>query len=288
VDSAALDSAAYKGSPSLKTGLYQLEKTDLFNLLCIPADGRGGDVPDDVYQEALSYCVKRRAMLIVDPKNGWNSVSAMSRLEAREMLLQRLRRTCAAAASVEERLEPARNSTSGASSQRFVSIGTRAIPDLAAAAVIEAWQEWAPAAPDELYASVLVTASADVQRPPAIDLLGSMLGSEADTAQLLNTFVARAGEDPTSAFHKYMSREETIRYWAELEVSDRDEASEETSGHEFLFQKSEFFRRSLPTEAIAQLLRTLADGRLQGQARELDFSPWGGAYNRVRDDATAL
>ena len=35
VDSAALDSAAYKGSQSAKTGLYQLEKTDLFNLLCI-------------------------------------------------------------------------------------------------------------------------------------------------------------------------------------------------------------------------------------------------------------
>jgi uncharacterized protein len=76
VDSAALDSAAYKGSQSLKTGMYQLEKTDLFNLLCIPADGRGGDVPDDVYQEALGYCVKRRALLIIDPKNGWNSVSA--------------------------------------------------------------------------------------------------------------------------------------------------------------------------------------------------------------------
>ena len=85
-----------------------------------------------------------------------------------------------------------------------------------------------------------------------------------------------------------MSREETIRYWADLEVSDRDEASEEASRHEFLFQKSEFFRRFLPTEAIAQLLRNLADGRLQGQARELDFSPWGGAYNRVRDDATAF
>ncbi len=76
VDSDALDSAVYKGSQSGKTGLYQLEKTDLFNLLCVLPNARNGDVPDDVFQEALSYCAKRRAMLIVDPKNGWQSVSA--------------------------------------------------------------------------------------------------------------------------------------------------------------------------------------------------------------------
>ena len=74
-DSAALVSADFRGSVSAKTGIYALENTDLFNLLCILPDARGGDVPDDVYQEALAYCVKRRAMLIVDPKNGWTSVS---------------------------------------------------------------------------------------------------------------------------------------------------------------------------------------------------------------------
>ena len=158
-----------------------------------------------------------------------------------------------------------------------------------AAAVIEAWQEWAPAAPDELYASILVTASADLERPPAIDLLGSMLGSEADTTELLDKFLARAGADPTSAFHKHMSREDTTHYWADLEVTDRDDPGQaETSQHEFRFLKSEFFRRPLPTEAITKLLGHLADGRLQGQSRELDFTPWGGAYNRVRDDATAF
>ena len=158
-----------------------------------------------------------------------------------------------------------------------------------AAAVIEAWQAWAPAAPDELYASMLVTASADIERPPAIDLLGSMLGSEADTTALLDEFLARTGADPTSAFHQHMSREETTRYWADLEVTDRDDpGQEETLQHESLFLKSEFFRRPLPTEAIRQVLRNLADERLHGQSRELDFSPWGGAYNRVRDDATAF
>ncbi|MFB3921941.1 MAG: phage tail sheath family protein [Terriglobia bacterium] len=78
VDSDNLDAAAFKGSQTNKTGMYLLEKADLFNLLCIPPNARGGDVPDDVYQEALSYCVKRRALLIVDSKNAWASVSAAS------------------------------------------------------------------------------------------------------------------------------------------------------------------------------------------------------------------
>jgi phage tail sheath protein FI len=75
-DSAALVSADFRGSISAKTGIYALENADLFSLLCILPDARAGDVPDDVYQEALAYCFKRRAMLIVDPKNGWSSVNA--------------------------------------------------------------------------------------------------------------------------------------------------------------------------------------------------------------------
>jgi phage tail sheath protein FI len=72
-----LDSAAYKGSESKKTGMYQLLKTDLFNLLCIPPAARGGDTAVDVYQEALSLCVKRRAMLLVDPPGAWSAGGAM-------------------------------------------------------------------------------------------------------------------------------------------------------------------------------------------------------------------
>ena len=75
-DSDTLGAADFKGSLGGKTALYALENADLFNLLCITPDARGGDVPDDVYQEALAYCVKRRALLIVDPKGGWTGVSA--------------------------------------------------------------------------------------------------------------------------------------------------------------------------------------------------------------------
>ena len=52
--------------------------------------------------------------------------------------------------------------------------------------------------------------------------------------------------------------------------------------------KSEFFRRPLPEEAIEALVENFQAGRVAGQSRELDFTPWGGAYNRVPADATAF
>lgn len=69
----ALDSA---GLTSADYDLTALDKTDTLNLLCIPPDTRGGDTALAVYSSALSYCVKRRAMLLVDPPAAWSSKSA--------------------------------------------------------------------------------------------------------------------------------------------------------------------------------------------------------------------
>ncbi len=63
----------YEGSRDQKTGLYALEKADLFNLLCIPPDKREGDTPAPVYQTAMAYCAERRAMLIVDAPVSWSA-----------------------------------------------------------------------------------------------------------------------------------------------------------------------------------------------------------------------
>ena len=75
-ESDPLDAGAYKGSEANKTGMYQLLKTDLFNLLCIPPVARGGDTAPAVYQEALTLCVKRRAMLVVDSPAAWSAGGA--------------------------------------------------------------------------------------------------------------------------------------------------------------------------------------------------------------------
>lgn len=56
-----------------KTGLYSLEKADLFNILCIPPYKTDGNVDSSLVGESANYCEKRRAMLIVDPPSGWSS-----------------------------------------------------------------------------------------------------------------------------------------------------------------------------------------------------------------------
>ena len=49
-----------------------------------------------------------------------------------------------------------------------------------------------------------------------------------------------------------------------------------------------FFGRPLPGEAVAALLEAFVEGRAAGESRELDFMPWGGAYNRRRPEETAF
>jgi uncharacterized protein len=75
-NSAALDAAAFEGSPAARKGLYALEKVDLFNLLCVPPDTREGDTPKSFLAKALSYCEQRRAVLLVDPPAAWRDAAA--------------------------------------------------------------------------------------------------------------------------------------------------------------------------------------------------------------------
>lgn len=61
----------FVGNEDNKTGLHALDKADIFNILCIPPDTHGQDVPIGVFQDAEPYCKKRRAILIVDPPVNW-------------------------------------------------------------------------------------------------------------------------------------------------------------------------------------------------------------------------
>jgi len=72
-DGADLSDAEYLGEEAAKTGIYALSKADLFNLLCIPPYSFSSDVAIPVWNEAISYCEKRRAMVIIDPLKEWTT-----------------------------------------------------------------------------------------------------------------------------------------------------------------------------------------------------------------------
>jgi phage tail sheath protein FI len=59
-----------------KEGLYALENTDLFNILCIPPFSAATPTVDPaLVSSAAAYCEKRRAMFLVDPPATWTTTA---------------------------------------------------------------------------------------------------------------------------------------------------------------------------------------------------------------------
>jgi FAD/FMN-containing dehydrogenase len=147
----------------------------------------------------------------------------------------------------------------------------------AAAEVVDAWQRWAPDAPDELAASLLLSASEDPAEPIEVAVFGTLLGEPAELRRLLDGL----GVVPAALAVDVRGYRETKRRMAE--------GDERTGGPpRHGYPKSEFFRAVLPAEVVTALVGHLEADRRPGEARELDFTPWGGAYNRVPATATAF
>jgi FAD/FMN-containing dehydrogenase len=140
-------------------------------------------------------------------------------------------------------------------------------PAEAAAEVIDAWQRWD--APDEVAVSALVTAPADPGLPPVVRVFGI-----ADAVEL---------PEPESATYTRMPYRELKRH-----LADDDPAGAWKPDPGLMYAKSHFFREPLARETIDALVAHLAQDRVPGQSRELDFSPFGGGYARVPGDATAF
>ncbi|MFI6449543.1 hypothetical protein, partial [Kitasatospora sp. NPDC050543] len=73
-DGAPLTAADFlpQGGEADHRGLYALDHLDLFNLLCIPPHQRAQhDVEPGLISAALAYCRRRRAVLLIDPREDW-------------------------------------------------------------------------------------------------------------------------------------------------------------------------------------------------------------------------
>jgi FAD/FMN-containing dehydrogenase len=149
-----------------------------------------------------------------------------------------------------------------------------------AAAVIAAWQQWAPDARDGLSASLKLAATG-ADGPAPVIVFGAMLGAEAETAALTGELTSLAGAPPASADLVAMPYRDLKRSLDGIGTAGTGEPGP-------MISKSEFFRRPLPDHVIAELLDTFRRDQVAAEHRELNFTPLGGAYNRVPPGATAF
>ncbi|MGE6738431.1 phage tail sheath family protein, partial [Streptomyces sp. NPDC059900] len=71
------DQVSAPGLRDGRQGLYALEESDLFNLLCIPPFTPGTDPGLATWDAAARYCQDRRAILLVDPPEAWVDPAAV-------------------------------------------------------------------------------------------------------------------------------------------------------------------------------------------------------------------
>jgi FAD/FMN-containing dehydrogenase len=145
-----------------------------------------------------------------------------------------------------------------------------AFPAAAAVDVLDAWQHALPDLDDTLSPSLVISAPSDPARPLAVGVFGA-----APDAVAVDDLVSRLGARPESDERRHGPHRATKRW-----LAGDDEPG---PGHAHLH--SEFFRSTVPA---APLLARLTADREPGEERELDFSPWGGGYDRVPADATAF
>jgi hypothetical protein len=150
----------------------------------------------------------------------------------------------------------------------------------AAVRAISSWQTWSPDGPQGLAAGLLLTAPAERDRGAAVHVLGAMQGPRERAVRLLQELVAAVGRPASEEYH-YLPFHQAKQLLADTGPGDDRPGAHPLS-------RSEFFRRRLTEGAIDDLLHQFRADRVEGEARGLDFSPWGGAYNRPAPLATAF
>ena len=157
-------------------------------------------------------------------------------------------------------------------------------PGDSAVEVVNAWLGWAPTAADAMAASLTVRAAADLSVPVTAHLVGAMIADDETAADALTDFeqlasapVGQRQEFPAAPISEVKTRL--------AEVGANMAAGPATAVDH---SASEFYREPLPSAVASAVVKAVTTNRIPGQARELAFTPMGGAYNQMSADATAF
>lgn len=151
-----------------------------------------------------------------------------------------------------------------------------------AAEIIGSWLSWAPEAPDEINAGAGLIGPYDPAEEPYVTVFGLSVGAG-------TSFLDRFAPEPEHVDIRDLpaAAAAAVSY---PESPDNLEVTGPPWGTSpgLRLSRSEFFDGSLTPGAVEALVDHVVTGRLAGQARELEFVPWGGAYGRVDPGATAF
>ena len=164
-----------------------------------------------------------------------------------------------------------------------------------AADVLAAWQEWAPDAPDELWAKVHFNAAGSTR---GLGVVGVYVGEEGALTDLIASLEARVGSAPRSRSVGSGTFLETMRIEASCSERTQDECHlpsvnpAGTLGRRDHVGHSDFFDQNLSAAGIQALLSSIedrgTDPLLARGAGGIALDAVGGVINRVAPDATAF
>jgi FAD/FMN-containing dehydrogenase len=165
-----------------------------------------------------------------------------------------------------------------------------------AAAVLGAWQHWAPPAPDELWSNFLLLTTGDKSTDPIVRVNGTFVGSVNQLNVLLGQLLNAAGAAPTSRYVWSDSVLSAMLYEAgcyNKSVNACHLPSQNPQGQlqrAMDVAKSDYVAKALPAQGINALVNAIT----QRQASSvpggggIGIDAYGGAINRVAANATAF
>lgn len=177
-----------------------------------------------------------------------------------------------------------------------LSLFTFTWPWNSAAAVVDAWQNWAPHAPDELWSNCVLIAPADKGMAPYVVVNGVYVGDVGPLNSLLTQFTGSIGAPPATRYVTGASVLNTMLYEAgcsgktvgqcHLPTQDpQGQVQRDTSG-----VKSDYFTSALSRQGIDNLVSAITKRHATSNLGNggIGMDAYGGAINRVASDATAF
>lgn len=177
-----------------------------------------------------------------------------------------------------------------------LTLFTLAWPWSNAAAVVDAWQQWAPQGPDEVWSNCLLLAQKDKGASPIVHINGVYVGDAGTFNPLLQQLINKIGVAPTSRYVASPGLLSTMLYEAgcyNKSVAACHLPTQTASGQlvrDTSAVKSHYYPNILSLQGINTLINAINTRQANPALGEggIGMDSYGGAINRVAANATAF